>query len=72
MSAKPTQIFLPTAPNSFYDDIVVTFSKAGVSDVKGSGGNESLNQSRPYELELQVQDFQGTKTFQTIRIKVEH
>lgn len=73
MSSKETQIYMPKpANNSFYDDIVVTFSKTGVSDVKGTSGNESLNQSKPFEVELQVKDFQGTKTLQTIKIKVEH
>ncbi len=64
---------MPKPANThFYGDVVtVTINAQGVTDVKDTNGNESLNQSGLNELELQVQPKEGGAAFQTIKIVVQ-
>jgi hypothetical protein len=69
----PDAVYMPPpANNTFYQDVTVTFDENGVSTVEDTRGNKSVNQSPPYEVVLNVKNFQETETWNTITIRVEH
>lgn len=73
MKQDSIQIYMPNPANThFYGtEVSVSFNAHGVSTVKDNNGNESLNQSAPDQVTLEIQDHQGTTTYQTLTIKVD-
>lgn len=69
----PDAIYMPPpANNTFYGNVTVTVAENGVTTVEDSRGNKSYNQSPPYEVVLEVKNFEETVTWNTITIRVEH
>ncbi|MEM7352554.1 MAG: hypothetical protein AAF657_17270 [Acidobacteriota bacterium] len=69
MSQSTTQVFLPGTVNSFYGaDVTVSFSS---SEIKVSDNTGNASQLAAGDtLTLEIKDFQGETTYQTITINV--